>query len=386
MDLLELIQSDEQQRVHHFPICRDRIFMAHAAVTVLPRMVEEAINRLVARCSREFVEFSEMIQLIQATRESAARLIRGSADEVALLGPTSLGISLVANGIDWQPGDEVLCYFDDYPANVYPWLNLRSRGVNVRFLEPKALGELTSQLVANALAPRTRLVALASCNFVSGYRIDLDAIGQLLQDRGVLFCLDAIQTLGAFPTTVEHVDFLSADAHKWLLGPVAVGIVFVRKSLFDLCRPTLLGAWNVKNPNFITQSEIEFVPTAQRYEPGVLNFPGIAGLKAALDLLLELGIERVAQRIRSLCQQLSEGAQNLGFDLLSPVEGPAASGIVTVAHQSRELEVLNRRLLQEGIIASAREDRTGRKLLRFSPHFYNTAAEVDRVLQALAKI
>ncbi len=383
MDLLQLIENDEEQRISQFPICRHKIFMAHAAVTALPKRVADAMTHLIERCSAEFVDFSEITRLIQETRAAAARLINASPEEVALLGPTSLGLSLFANGIDWQPGDEVLCYLDDYPANVYPWLNLRSRGVTVRFLEPSNLGELTSDLVARTLSPRTRLVALASCNFVSGYRIDLDAIGQLLSKRGIMFCVDAIQTLGAFPTTVEHVGFLSADAHKWLLGPVAIGIVFIQRSCFEICRPTLLGAWNIKSPNFIARNEIEFVPTAQRYEPGVLNFPGIAGMKAAIDLLLEIGIERVADRIRALGQSLSRGLVELGFELRSPVASGIASGIVTVVHPTRDLAALHAHLAQKNIICSAREDRTGCKLLRFSPHFYNTEEEIERVLLAL---
>ncbi len=383
MDLLQLIENDEEQRLLQFPICRHKIFMAHAAVTALPKRVADAITHLIGRFSTEFVDFSEITQLIQETRAAAARLIHAAPEEIALLGPTSLGLSLFANGIDWQRDDEVLCYLDDYPANVYPWLNLRSRGVTVRFLEPSNLGELTAKLVAKNLSPRTRLVALASCNFVSGYRIDLDAIGQLLSERGIMFCVDAIQTLGAFPTTVEHVDFLSADAHKWLLGPVAMGIVFVRQFRFEICRPTLLGAWNVKSPNFIAQNDIEFVSTAQRYEPGVLNFPAIAGMKAAIDLLLEIEIERVAGRIRALGQTLAHGLVELGFELRSPVASEIASGIVTVTHPTRDLAALHAKLAQNNIICSAREDRAGRKLLRFSPHFYNTEEEIDRVLGAL---
>jgi cysteine desulfurase / selenocysteine lyase len=383
MDLLDLVTADEQQRQNLFPICRKKIFMAHAGVTALPGPVENAMTSFLRRLSDEFVDFSEVIALIQSTREAGARLIRGTPEEVALLGPTSLGLSLVANGIDWKPEDEVLCYLDDYPANVYPWLNLRSRGVQVRFLNPQKPGELTPELINQNLTPGTRLVALASCNFLSGYRIEIDLIGQMLRKRGILFCLDAIQTLGAFPTTVENVDFLSADAHKWLLGPVAVGIVFVRRSLFEQCQPTLLGAWNVKNPNFITQEEIEFVPTAQRYEPGVLNFPGIAGMKAAIDLLLEIGIDRVGDRIRQLCTRISTGLEALGFEPLGVVDGPNASGIVTVAHPSRDLAGLYKELSDRGVMCSAREDRAGRKYLRFSPHFYNTEAEVDQVLEII---
>ena len=384
MDLLTSLLSDTELRHRLFPITKSRIFMAHAAVTVLPGPVAEAMSALIQRCSEEFRDFSETLALIQRTRESAARLINASPDEIALLGPTSLGHSLVANGIAWAPGDEVVCYLDDYPANVYPWMNLRDQGVQIRFIEPAQVGELTVEVLQRVLTPKTKLVALASCSFLSGFRIDIAAIGKLLRERGILFCLDAIQTLGAFPTTVEYVDFLSADAHKWLLGPLAIGVVYVRKELFEVCRPTLLGAWNLKAPNFVAQNQIEFVEGAQRYEPGVLNLPGVAGMKASIDFLLEIGIDKIAQRILSIRSRLVSGLTELGFTLLGENNTPMhQSGIITVAHPTRDIASEHKRLLENGIVCSPRQDRQGNQYLRFSPHFYNSEHEIDRVLEVL---
>lgn len=385
MDLLHELVHNEEKRREAFPICRNKIFMAHAAVTALPRVAADAIIRFTEESAANFENFAALLKSLQDARVSAANLIGSSPDEVALIGPTSLGLSLFANGIDWRQGDEVICYLDDYPANVYPWLNLRSRGVTARFLQPLQTGALTPQLVADALTPKTRLVALASCSFVSGYRIDLNEIGKLLREKGILFSVDAIQTLGAFPTTVEYVDFLSADAHKWMLGPLAIGIVYVRKECFDLCRPTLLGAWNVKAPGFIAQEEIEFHPTAQRYEPGALNVTGIFGMKAAIDLLLEIGITGVAARILTIAARLVDGAQRLGFTLLGPANGPNASGIVTLSRPGTDMEALFERLTAANIVCSPRQDRKGQRYIRFSPHFYNTEAEVDKVLNVLAE-
>lgn len=358
--------------------------MAHAAVTAQPRAVADAIIRYAEESTANFENFAALLKSIQETRAASAKLIGSSPDEVALIGPTSLGLSLFANGIDWQTGNEVVCYLDDYPANVYPWLNLRSRGVSIRLLQPPEPGAITPEIVAEALTSKTRLVALASCNFLSGYRIDLNSIGAMLRQRGVLFSVDAIQTLGAFPTTVENVDFLSADAHKWMLGPLAIGIVYVRKECFELCRPTLLGAWNVKAPGFIAQEEIEFHPTAQRYEPGAMNMLGIFGMKASIDLLLEIGIDRVADRILTITSHLADGLQRLGFSVLGPVTGPNASGILTVLDATRDMQALFDRLTAEQIICSPRQDRHGRKYIRFSPHFYNTSAEVDHILDVIA--
>ena len=379
------LYPSEAERLEQFPVAAKQAFFGHAGVTALPRCVAEAVCQYTRKSSEQHQEFGEVLADIKATRALCARYIGARPEEIALLGPTSLGLSLFANGIPWQEGDEVLCYHGDYPANVYPWLDLRRRGVIVRYLEPERPGEITPELVANALTPRTRLVALASCHFFTGYRIDVERIGQLLHGRGILFSLDAIQTLGAFPLDVEkaHVDFLSADAHKWLLGPLAIGIVYVRRARFELLRPTLLGAWNVVAPNFVAQDEITFVPTAQRYEPGVLNAAGIYGMKAALELFFQHGTDAIEARILELKAHLVNQLRGLDFDIIGQMEGPAASGITTFSHKQVPAEKLFAALEAERVVASLRHDREGRSYLRFSPHFYNTEAEIDHAVRIL---
>jgi len=376
---------DEAVRRDLFPICRDKIFLAHAAVTALPRGVADAVCDYTRQSSQNHQEFGDVLRDVKRARQTCAQLLGAHAEEIALLGPTSLGLSLFANGLDWQPGDEVVCYHGDYPANVYPWLELRRRGVTVRYLEPAAPGEITPDLVARALTPRTKLVALASAHFFTGYRIDVEAIGALLHARGVLFSLDAIQTLGAFPLDVEkaHVDFLSADAHKWMLGPLAIGIVYVRRAHFERLRPTLLGAWNVVAPNFQAQDDIVFVPTAQRYEPGVLNIAGILGMKAALDFLLATGMDAVAARLLELKAHLVRQLDALGFTIHGPRDGANASSTTTFHHATASSATLFAALEKAHIVASLRHDREGRDYLRFSPHFYNTEAELDRAVEVL---
>src|SRR5207248_6782846 len=160
-----------------------------------------------------------------------------------------------------------------------------------------ALGRHRTIAVNGQVDEQTRLVALASCHFVSGFRIDLQGIGQFLRKRNILFCVDGIQTLGAFPTTVEHIDFLAADAHKWLLGPCAAGILYVRKGLQERLNPRVFGWHNVRCPNYIAQEEMVFRPDARRYEAGTQNLLGLVGLHASLELLLELGIENIAAEL-----------------------------------------------------------------------------------------
>ena len=377
------LYPDETERRALFPVCREKVFLAHAGVTPLPGPVADAVCAYTRLCAENPQEFGDVLRDVKQARRVCADFIGAGADEVALLGPTSLGLSLFANGLPWREGNEVLCYHGDYPANVYPWIELRRRGVIVRYLEPALPGAITPELVAAALTPRTRLVALASAHFITGYRIDVDAIGALLHERGILFSLDAIQTLGAFPTRVTHVDFLSADAHKWLLGPLAIGIVFVKKEHFELLRPTLLGAWNVVSPNFQAQDEVQFVPTAQRYEPGVLNIAGIYGMRAAIELITSHGIDTVAARLLELKAHLLAQIEPLGFQVFGPREGAAATGITTFRHPSIGSAKLFAALEKAGIVASLRHDREGREYLRFSPHFYNTEAELDRAVEVL---
>jgi cysteine desulfurase/selenocysteine lyase len=382
-DPISTLVLDEAARRDAFPVCRSQIFMAHAGVTALPRAVADAVIDYTRRSCERHQEFGEVLSHVNETRRVSAEFIGAHADEIALLGPTSLGLSLFANGLPWREGDELLCYADDYPANVYPWMELGRRGVVVRQLRPERTGEITPELVESALTERTRLVALASCNFLSGYRIDVDAIGRLLRARGVLFSLDAIQSLGATPVRVDHVDFLAADAHKWMLGPMAIGIVFVRREHFELLRPTLLGAWNIQSPNYITQPGIEFYPTARRYEPGVLNVAGVYGMRAALDLLAAAGVERIQARNLDIKRAAVEPLLAAGFEFLGPIDGPAASPITTFRHPARDAAALFRTLEERGVAASLRFDRAGRQYIRLSPHFYNTAAELQRVLELL---
>jgi len=381
--MIDRLLSDEGFRQGEFPVCRNRIFLAHAGVTALPRRVADAVVEYTRSASEDHQEFGDVLRRIDATRADAAELIGAGADEIALLGPTSLGLSQFARGLEWQPGDEILCYADDYPANVYPWLDLRRSGVKVRYLRPAEPGAITPELVLAALTPHTRLVALASCHFLSGYRIDIDSIGRLLREQNVLFSLDAIQTLGAFPTRIDHVDFLSADSHKWLLGPLTAGIVFVRREHFDRLHPILLGAWNVRSPNFVAQDEVRLPASGRRYEPGVLNAAGIFGMQAALRLLGEVGPNRVASRLLDLKRRLVTGLAPAGFHFLGPTEGPNASAITTIRHPERDISALFRRLEENRVAASLRHDRPGTAYIRISPHFYNTEPEIDRVLDLL---
>ena len=243
------ILTNEELRHHEFPVTQNKIFLGHAGVCALPRRVAQAIgdcaNGGTLGDQEEFV-----MHRIAGRAQAGAKLLNCQPDEVSLVGPTSLGLSLVAAGLNFRKGDNILIYHDDYPSNVYPWMALAEKGVKVRLLNTRGLGAIRPMDVMGQVDENTRLVALASRHFISGHRLDHAAIGKFLHERNILFCLDAIQTLGAFPTTVEYVDFLAADAHKWLLGPCGAGILYVKTDLQEKLNPPVYGWHNVRNPEF----------------------------------------------------------------------------------------------------------------------------------------
>jgi selenocysteine lyase/cysteine desulfurase len=227
----------------------------------------------------------------------------------------------------------------------------------------------------------TRLVALASCHFISGYRIDFTAIGKFLRARGILFCLDAIQTLGAFPTTVENIDFLAADAHKWLLGPCGAGVFYVRRELQEKLNPPIYGWHNVRNPNFVAQEKIEFRSGAVKFEAGTQNLIGLVGLIAAMELALEIGVENIAAELLRKRAWLLPALQAKGFTVLNAdAKTENASSIISFLQPGENLAELHRKLSDAGVVASLRVDRKGQNYIRFSPHFYNTDAELQRAI------
>jgi cysteine desulfurase/selenocysteine lyase len=381
---IDRILADSALRHRLFPVTRERIFLAHAGVAPLPGPTVEALKLEAERASIS-QETTEYLAQIEAIRRVGARLINAGSDEVALLGPTSLGLNLVANGIDWKEGDEVIFYPDDYPANVYCWQALAARGVRLVPLQPERLGEITPDLVRKFLSPRTRLVALASCHFLSGFRLDYESISEETSRRGILFCLDAIQSLGATTIDVRHIDFLAADSHKWMLGPLGAGIFYVKRRHFETLRPSLLGSWNVNSPGFVAQPDIVFETTARRYEPGALNLLALYGMKASLELLLGLGVKQIEARLLDLRSFAEEKFLSSGFRVLGHANRRSQkSGITTIAIDDPEKATAQARKLKENRVdVSLRQTRSGISCLRLSPHFYNTESEIEEVVRIL---
>ncbi|HHY86940.1 MAG TPA: aminotransferase class V-fold PLP-dependent enzyme [Verrucomicrobia bacterium] len=381
---LQDVLTNEELRREEFPVVRDRIFLAHAGVCPLPKRVASAIAAYAEGASRGDQEAPVLAQLLARGRSLAAQLLNCSTSEVALVGPTSLGLSFIAGGLKFRKNDNILIYFEDYPSNVYPWMALAEQGVQVRLMNTRGLGVIRPADVMGQVDEDTRLVALASCHFISGYRIDLEKIGRFLRKRGILFCVDGIQTLGAFPTTVEHVDMLAADAHKWMLGPCGAGVLYIRREVQKLVNPPLYGWHNVHSPDFVAQEQIVLKPDARKYEVGTHNLLGLVGMNAAMEMLVEIGVDAIARELLRKRGWLVSALRSRGYAVLhADVPPEAASGIVSFHRPGEDMSVLYQKLLEKQIVASLRTDRSGRRYVRLSPHFYNTESELERLIEAL---
>jgi len=374
-NISELLR-DETVRRREFPVCDKKVFLAHAGVSPLPRCVADAMKQYVEASAHDQQENALSDEVVSETRMLAAQLIEAGEDEIAFVGSTSMGLAMVAAGLPWERGDNVVCYRDDYPANVYPWMDLARLGVEVRFVEATPLGNITVEDVEQAVDKKTRLVSLASVHFQTGWRLDVDRIGWFLRERGILFCMDGIQSFGALRTSMKFVDFAAADAHKWLLGPLGTAIFYVRREHFERFHPPLVGWNSASSPNFIAQESLAFRRDARRYEPGSLNLAGIVGLRAALQLIHECGIESIEARVLGLAGHAIACGMEAGFTVLGAAEGKGLSGIVSFLTRGVDVVKLHTKLEAARVVTSLRYCRDGKQCLRLSPHFYNTEEEL----------
>jgi len=383
MNLTEILTNEDLRR-HEFPVVADKVFLAHGGDCPLPRRVAEAVRKYAQDASTGDQEKFVYPKILSDGRKLAAELIHCKPEEIAFVGPTSLALSFVASGLRLRRGDNVLIYFDDYPSNVYPWMALADQGVEVRLMNLRGLGTIRPRDVIGQVDENTRLVALASCHFISGYRLDLGAIATFLRERKIQFCVDAIQTVGAFPMDAGQIDFLAADAHKWLLGPCGAGLMYVRESLQEQLNPPVYGWHNVRSPEFVAQEQIVLRSGAARYEAGTHNLLGLVGLVTAIELILELGVENIARELLRKRAWLVPALESRGYTVLSSDAAPEnCSGITSFYRADADLPALHQKLLDANFVTSLRTDRKGQKYIRLSPHFYNTDEELQRLMKLL---
>ena len=371
------------ERARLFPVTQKGIFLAHAAVAPISGPAREAMDAWTADAVAGRQEGEEVWRRVRKTREVAGRFLGCDWDEVSLLGPTALGLGLVALGLDWKPGDEVIYDPLDYPANVYPWMDLVRRGVRPVPLERKAGEEIRWATISQKITAKTKLVSLATAHYLSGLTPELSVIGPELRARKILLCLDGIQTLGVLPTDWAEADFLAADAHKWMLGPVGAGVFMVRRRVWDQMAPPLLGSWNVVSPDFLAQPKMVLEEGGRRYEPGSLNLPGIEGMRASLELLEGLGRSEVMAHVLDLAGRIREGGRARGFVIYG--KGAGARAITSLQEPKGGWGDLAKKMEAAQIRVSWRREHEGTMLLRVSPHISNTVEEVDEFLKVLGR-
>ena len=366
-----------------FPVADRVVFLNHAGVAPTSTRVVKAVHEFMdslAHLGRP--SFDAWEDLARECREQFARLVGADPEEIAFVRNTSHGLSLLASGLNWRPGDRVAVAAPlEYPSNVYPWMDLARRGVVALDAVEADHGAVTVEAAARALRPATRVLATSSAQYATGAVADLDGLGALCRERGVLLCVDGIQTVGVLPIDVKKsgVHFLSADSHKWMLGMMGIGAVFVDRSLVEQVHPPLLG-WRSTTEAFdFDRIHFELQDTAGRYEEGSLSYPLIAGFSAALALLEEAGIEAVAAHATELVDHLARRLESLGCTTEPAPEH--RRHILVFRHPRAEPEQLLEGLADRGVIASLR-----RGGVRLSPHLYNTRAEMEQVGRAVQEV
>jgi selenocysteine lyase/cysteine desulfurase len=364
------------------PVTTRWAYFDHAAVAPLTERARRTLTEWAADLAENGeINDSARVRRVEEVRRLAGQLLNADPLDIAFIKNTSEGVGIVAEGLPWQVGDNVVTAEEEYPANLYPWMNLADRGVQLRRV-PSRGGRILLDDLRAALDERTRLVSLSFVEYASGFRNDLHAVGELCRERGVLFFVDAIQGLGVLPLDVRSmpIDFLAADGHKWLLGPEGAGLFWIRRELIERLHPVGIG-WNsvIDSRNF-SRVEFRLKPHAGRWESGSLNVGGILALGANLELLFALGIDAIAERILHLTDHLCERAVKIGLEVYSSRRRGETSGIVSLAVPG-DVRAIVRRCRDAGIVINQRAGR-----LRVSPHAYNTTEEIDRLVELLGAL
>jgi selenocysteine lyase/cysteine desulfurase len=365
-----------ERYANQFPVRERLIYLNHAAVAPLSRRAATAMQELAADCMENgSLHYGDWLAAYEGVRVAAARLINAARSEIAIIKNTSEGIATVALGLDWKPGDRMVAFREEFPANFYPWKRLEQRGVEVRWLSVLDPLDRIDEACRGA-----RLLSISFVQFLSGHRAPLQAIGEICHCNRCYFMVDAIQGLGAFPLDVRacRIDALAADGHKWLMGPEGCGILYIQQELQDRIEPVEFGWTNVAGYNDYGSRDMALRPDAGRYEPGTLNTIGCFGLRAAIELILEAEVAKIAPVVQNLADRIERGVRSKGYEVLGERTPETGSGIVSFRRQGVDSAALVRDLRVAGITAAPRDG-----WVRTSPHFYISPADIDRFLTEL---
>jgi selenocysteine lyase/cysteine desulfurase len=362
------------------PVVRKWAYLDHAAVSPITAPARTAMSRWLDECALEGdTMWPDWARTVQAARQTAARMIGADADEITLVTSTTAGINLVAEGLDWRPGDNVVTLDDEFPSNLYPWMHLEDRGVETRRV-PTEHGRVDYDQLTDHCDGRTRVITVSWVGYANGCRRDLKTLGDIASRQGALLFVDAIQGLGAFPLDVRQtpIDFLAADSHKWMLGPEGAGIAYIRRDRLPLLRATGVGAHSVVQGSDYTHIELKLRENASRYEGGAKNMAGLIGMGASLLLFESLGIENIAASILNITDYACAEIAKLGYRVISPRDRGEGSGIVSLEMPGVDVAAVRRHCLSHGVALAYRAGR-----IRISPHAYNNEADIDRFVTAM---
>ena len=365
-----------ERYAHCFPVRERLIYLNHAAVAPLSRPCADAMKGLADDCLNfGSLHYDRWLAVYDGVRVSAAKLIGSKPSEIALVKNTSEGISIIAQGMNWKPGDRIVAFREEFPANYYPWKRLEEKGVAVTWLSVEDPLDRIDQAARGA-----RLLAISFVQFLTGYRAPIQAIGEICHRNQCIYLVDAIQGLGAFPIDVRtsHIDALAADGHKWLLGTEGCGLLYVSEALQEQVDPVEFGWTTVAGYNDYASRSMDLRPDAGRYECGTLNTIGCFGLQAALEFLLEVGEGEIAPHIQNLGDRIAEGVQARGYKLLGTRTKETGAGIVTFHKPGMDAVEIVSGLKKAGITAAPRAG-----YIRTSPHFYISPDDIDRFLSEL---
>jgi selenocysteine lyase/cysteine desulfurase len=361
---------------HEFPVTETLTYLNHAAVAPLSRRCAEAMKSLADDVLMNgSLHYDRWMECYEGFRVSAASLINAHRDEIAIVKNTSEGIATIALGLDWKPGDKIVAFREEFPANYFPWLRLEARGVRIEWLS-----EFDPLDRIEEAARGAKLLAISYVQYLSGYRANIEAIGEICHRQGCFYFVDAIQGLGVFPLDVRRcrIHALAADGHKWLLGPEGCGVLFVDRAWQDRIEPVEFGWTNIAGYNDYSCRDMALREDAGRYECGTLNTISIYGLRAAIELILEVGVERIGPVVQGLADRLAEGAVAKGYATMIPRTPATGAGIVSVRKPSLDARMVVSELRRHGITAAPRQG-----WARLSPHFYVSAEAIDRVIAVL---
>jgi len=383
MNKQELGKRQIESYREEFPITKRYVYLDHAGVAPVSLRVKRAVEGFLTEASQDgMFGYEGWMNGVKEVRKNCARLVGAEPEEIAFVKNTSHGLSIVAEGLDWKEGDNLIICENEFPSNVYPWLNLGRRGVEIRQAPSRGGRILIEDIIEGLVDRRTRLLAISSVQFTNGFRIDLKRLGEVCREKGVLFSVDAIQSLGAIRMDVREfqVDFLSADGHKWLLAPEGIGIFYCRKGLAERLNPPLIGWKSIENESDYDRIDFRLKTNALRFEEGSFNVMGVVALGAAVGLLLEVGVERVERRVLELGDLIIKEAEKRGFEIRTPKNREERAGIVSLSGGFNPIDVKDK-LKALGIMVNVRGG-----AIRVSPHFYNTEDEILRFFEGMEKV